>query len=533
MSSTPPSAPLTGFEVFKQAYFNRPAIAMLLLGFSAGVPILLIFSSLGLWLREAGIDRATVTMFSWAALGYSFKFIWSPLVDVLPLPVLDKLGHRRSWLLLSQIFIITAIIIMAMTDPTGATLKIMAMGAVLLGFSAATQDIVIDAYRIESAPSEMQTALSASYVGGYRVGMIVSGAGALYLADFFGSTESVYNYVAWQKTYLIMACVMGVGVLTTLFVLREPVKQSPKQSQSTADYARLVAVFALSVLSFVMIYRMMGGVLPDSKDALLGFLLGAVRFLLSGVAMFLVGYLLVQIGVVKKDVAVKTWIAPITDFFYRYGNQALMLLLLIGLYRISDIVAGNISNLFYQDLGFSKTQIANAVKVVGVIASIGGGFVGGWIAQKIGVMRAMMVGALLACITNLMFIGLFYTPSGVVLVNEQLSLANHVWTLHMELRNVAMYSAVIVDNLAAGLASAVFIAFLSALTSIRFTAVQYALFSSLMTLSPKILGGYSGAIVDATSYPVFFMITFIIGIPVLYLVYWVHKKIPLNGDVAQ
>lgn len=505
MQPNPPT--LTGFEAFKKAYFNRPAIAMLLLGFSAGVPILLIFSSLGLWLREAGIDRTTVTMFSWAALGYSFKFIWSPLVDALPLPVIGRLGHRRSWLLLSQAFIIIAIIIMAMTDPTGATLTVMAMGAVLLGFSAATQDIVIDAYRIESAPSEMQTALSASYVGGYRVGMIVSGAGALYLAEFFGSTEKAYSYLAWQKTYLIMACVMGVGVLTTLFVLREPVKKTKENAQSTADYARLVAVFLLSVVAFIGVYRVMGSVLPDSKDALVGFMLGAVQFLASGVAMFFVGYLLVQIGLVKKDVAVKTWITPITDFFERYGSQALMLLLLIGLYRISDIVAGNISNLFYQDLGFSKTQIANAVKVVGVVASIGGGFVGGWIAQKTGVMRAMMIGAFLACITNLMFIGLFYMPTTPL-----------------------MYMAVIIDNTAAGLASAVFIAFLSALTSIRFTAVQYALFSSLMTLSPKILGGYSGAIVDATNYPTFFMITFAIGIPVLYLVYWVHKNIALNNS---
>lgn len=204
--------------------------------------------------------------------------------------------------------------------------------------------------------------------------------------------------------------------------------------------------------------------------------------------------------------AVASWVAPITNFFERYGKQALWLLGLIGLYRISDIVAGNISNLFYQDMGFTKEQIANAVKVVGVVASIGGGFIGGWFAQKTSIMKAMFVGALLACLTNLLFIGLFYMPTVPV-----------------------MYVAVIVDNLAAGLASAVFIAFLSALTSIRFTAVQYALFSSLMTLSPKILGGYSGSIVEATSYPTFFAITCVIGLPVLALVYLVGKKIPLQA----
>lgn len=498
---------VNSWQAFKLAYLNPQALSMLFLGFAAGVPILLIFSSLGLWLREAGIDRATVTMFSWAALGYSFKFIWSPLVDVLPLPLLGRwLGHRRAWLLLTQLMIIASILMMANTDPASHALVVMAMGAVLLGFSSATQDIVIDAYRIESASSEQQTALSACYVGGYRIGMIASGAGALYLADFFGSTEEAYSYVAWQKTYWIMAAVMLIGVITTL-VIREPKFRVNKASLPALDYVRLVLVFALSVITFILAYRMIGGILPETKSVGLGFLLGCVQFLGSGITMAAVGWLFVNMGVVSKQVANNTWITPITDFFERYGKKAILVLALIGLYRISDIVAGNISNLFYQDLGFSKTQIADAVKVVGVIASIGGAFVGGWIAQKTGVIKAMMIGALLACITNLLFILLFYST-----------------TMPM------MYLAVILDNLAAGLASAVFIAFLSALTSIRFTAVQFALFSSLMTLSPKILGGYSGAIVEATSYPTFFMITFFMGVPVLYLVYLVGKHIDLGSD---
>lgn len=497
---------VTGWQAFKLAYLNRQALAMLFLGFSAGIPILLIFSSLGLWLREAGIDRATVTMFSWAALGYSFKFIWSPLVDTLPLPILNKLlGHRRSWLLFTQMMIIVAICIMANTNPVGNALTIMAMGAVLLGFSSATQDVVIDAYRIECAPSEQQTALSACYVGGYRVGMIVSGAGALYLADFFGSTEAAYSYAAWQKTYLVMAATMLIGVMTTL-VIREPQFRINKATLPMMDYVCLVVVFVLSVIAFIGAYRLLGGMLPETKNVGLAFLLGCMQFIGSGVVMVAVGMLLVQVGVVAKQVAKETWITPITDFFKRYGQKALLVLALIGLYRISDIVAGNISNLFYQDLGFTKTQIADAVKVVGVIASIGGAFVGGWVAQKIGVIKAMMVGAVLACITNLLFILLFYVTNSPM-----------------------MYLAVILDNLAAGLATGIFIAFLSALTSIRFTAVQYALFSSLMTLSPKILGGYSGAIVEATSYPTFFMITFLMGIPVLLLVYLVGKYIDL-GD---
>ena len=454
----------SSLTAFKEAYFNPQALAMLFLGFAAGVPILLIFSSLGLWLREAGIDRSTVTMFSWAALGYSFKFIWSPLVDVLPVPVLNKwLGQRRAWLLLTQMGIIGAIVLMASVDPAQSRLSIMALGAVLLGFSAATQDIVIDAYRIESAPSQMQTALSATYVGGYRIGMIVSGAGALYLADFFGSNEAAYSYAAWQKTYLIMAAVMLIAVTTTLFI-REPKYAVKKEHMnSTSDNLRLLVVFAVSVIGFIFAYVQVGGVLPETDSVGLGFLYGVVRFISSGIVMGIIGYALVQIGLVAKSVAARAWVMPIRDFFERYGKKALLVLALIGLYLIPAI------------------------------------------AQKTGVMRAMMIGALLACATNLLFILLFYTPTSFM-----------------------MYMAVITDNLAAGLASAVFIAFLSALTSIRFTAVQYALFSSLMTLSPKILGGYSGAIVDATNYPVFFAITFVIGIPILLLVYLVNKHITIE-----
>ncbi|MFC0820852.1 AmpG family muropeptide MFS transporter [Moraxella marmotae] len=499
---------LSSWQAFRQAYFNKQALSLLFLGFAAGVPLLLVFSSLGLWLREAGIDRATVTMLGWAALGYSFKFIWAPLVDTLPVPILTRLlGRRRGWLLLTQMAIIAALVLMAMTNPHNDEhmLQVMALGAVLLGFSSASQDIVIDAYRIEIAPADMQPALSATYVMGYRIGMIVSGAGALYLADFFGSTMEAYNYAAWQKTYLIMAAVMLVGVATTL-VIREPKVALKPVTQENRDYLRLVAAFFVSIIAFIAAFRTIGGVLPQTESVLAGFLFGCLQFI-GGIAAFAaLGFSLVKVGVVPKAIAMRTWVEPVADFFYRYGKKAILLLALIGLYRISDVIAGNISNIFYQDLGFSKTQIANAVKLVGVIASIGGGFLGGWLAQKINIIKAMNVGAILACATNLLFILLSNYPTVSV-----------------------MYFAVITDNLAAGLASAVFLAFLSALTSIRFTAVQYALFSSLMTLIPKVLGGYSGSIVEATNYGTFFMITFLMGIPVLLLIYLVNRHIDIGN----
>ncbi len=510
VKSVPPNPPIAKKSLSEslKAYLDRRAIIMLFLGFVAGIPILLIFSSLSLWLREAGIDRTVVTMFSWAALGYAFKFIWAPLIDAVPLPILTKLlGRRRSWILVAQIMIIAAICIMASVNPANeGSLVLMAVGAVLLGFSSATQDIVIDAYRIELAPPSLQAVLSAMYVTGYRLGMIVAGAGALYLADYFGSTEAFYSYEAWRNTYWIMAGVMSVGIITTL-VIHEPVTQQVLVERKTSEYTRLVLVFAISVIGFVLVFANAKLVLPETEEVLLGFLIEVVRMVTSLAAAIAIGYGLVKANLVAPEFARITWVEPIADFFRRYGKKALLLLALIGLYRISDIVAGVISNVFYQDMDFTKVDIANAVKLVGVVMAIAGGFLGGVLAQKMRIMRAMMIGAILACVTNLLFILLTYHPGSLPY----------------------MYLAVILDNLAAGLASAVFIAFLSALTSIKFTAVQYSIFSSLMTLLPKVIGGYSGAIVDNTSYPFFFMFTFAIGIPILVLIYLVDKHIVIGG----
>lgn len=599
VKSVPPNQPSAkkSWGEAAKAYLDSRVIVMLFLGVSAGIPILLIFSSLSLWLREAGIDRSVVTMFSWAALGYSFKFIWAPLIDALPVPFLTKwLGRRRSWMVVSQLLIVLAIFLMATVNPVSEDVLIyMAGAAVLLGFSSATQDIVIDAYRIELAPPSMQSILSSIYVSGYRIGMIVAGAGALYLADYFGSTEAFYSYEAWRNTYYIMAGVMTLGILTTFasyeptaeilqsnkqhrnlkvfliysalllipgllfgvvyllnmlinlaldtpvalipqvalpsikfyflalvacapllllyFIINQPkiINKAPLVAETREDYVRLVLLFVFAVVAFIAAYVLIGQLLPAFDGVFVSFVSETLHLLMSLAVALVAGFALVQAGLVNKQIAMATWIEPIVDFFRRYGMKALLLLALIGLYRISDIVAGVISNVFYQDMGFSKTDIANAVKLVGVIMAIAGGFLGGLLAQRFRIMHAMMIGAILACATNLLFVVLTYNPGSLPI----------------------MYMAVIFDNLAAGLASAVFIAFLSALTSIRFTAVQYAIFSSLMTLIPKVMGGYSGSIVDSMGYPFFFIFTFAIGIPILALIYFVDKHIVIgdNDDI--
>lgn len=489
------------------AYTDRRAIVLFLLGFSAGIPILLIFSSLSLWLREAGVSRSTVTMFSWAALGYSFKFVWAPLIDSLPVPFLTKmLGKRRAWLLLSQIGVVAAIVTMSMVDPVlPASLKLMAAAAVLLGFSSATQDIVIDAYRIEIAPddSALQSVSAAMYVAGYRLAMIVSGAGTLYLAALWGSSKASYLYSAWQQAYLVMAMVMAVGIATTLWIREPALSQQDTVKRDVSDNLKLLFLFIVAASAFVATFILLGKYLPSMDGALPKFLRECMRMLGSILVAIVAGFILVSLRIVPQKLAADTSIAPISDFFQRYGSSALLVLALVGLYRISDIVVGVISNVFYQDVGFTKAEIAGAVKTFGVIMTIVGGFVGGVLAQRIHLMTMMMIGAILASATNLLFILLTYTGTNLGV----------------------LYFAVGFDNLAAGLASTVFIAFLSALTNIRFTTVQYAIFSSLMTLLPKVLGGYSGMIVETVGYTNFFVFTAVLGIPVLILIGLAAKRL--------
>ena len=497
--------------------FKHPrVITMLFFGISAGLPLLLIFSSLSLWLREAGIDRAAVTYFSWAALGYSFKFVWAPLVDSLPIPILTRvLGRRRAWMLLSQVMIILAIVAMAFVDPATQTLVVIAWAAVLLGFSSATQDIVIDAYRIESADTQLQALMSSSYIAGYRVGMLIAGAGSLVLASYFGSNMDEYNYLAWQTTYLIMAAMMSIGVITTL-VVSEPQSNNHTQAQDKHHQLGFFLLFIFAVSGFVASFYVTASDAVSAKAALSmlianSYLAAAVvelaRLALALIVAGFIAKVVIASGLVQQKTVLATYVKPVNDFFQRYGwSLAWLLLALIGLYRISDIVMGVIANVFYLDLGFTKPEIASVVKTFGLIMTIIGGFLGGLLSVRFGVLKILFLGALLSAITNLLFMLLAQ-------VGHDMSL---------------LYVVISADNLSAGLASAAFIAFLSSLTNISFTAVQYAIFSSLMTLLPKILGGYSGTIVETIGYQYFFLSTALMGIPVLVLIVWANKRFDIH-----
>lgn len=507
-----PLATTSWLDIVK-TYLHPRVITMLFFGFSAGIPILLIFSTLSLWLREAGVDRSAVTFFSWAALGYSFKFVWAPIIDKMPLPFFTKkLGQRRSWMLLSQITIIIAIIAMGFIDPASQTnpnaLVFMAIAAILLGFSSATQDIVIDAYRIESAAVSLQALMSSTYIAGYRIGMITAGAGGLFLAAEFGSSMASYSYAAWRLTYVLIALTMLVGLVTTL-IISEPARDNHKSlyMSSLSDYLRFVLLFIVMVSAFIMVFFFSSDAATAIKHEMstnwemnkkmAAFLIESARLFSALAFAWLVARLCVSLHLVNTNMLRETYIAPVNDFFQRYGwNTAILLLLLVGFYRVSDIVLGVISNVFYQDIGFNKKEIAGLTKTFGLIMTIVGGFLGGALTLRYGVMRILLLGAILSSVTNLLFIVLAHVGNDIGMLTI----------------------IIIMDNISAGLASAAFIAFLSSLTNVSFTAIQYAIFSSLMTLFPKLFGGYSGTIVNSWGYDYFFLMTTIIGLPILVLI---------------
>ena len=499
------------------AILDRRVLIMLFLGFSAGLPILLIFSSLSVWLREAGVSRSTVTYFSWAALGYSFKFVWAPLVDQLKLPLLGRLmGRRRSWLLLAQCLVMLAIWLMSSIDPASGeqALTLLAMAAVLLGFSSATQDIVIDAFRIESAEPRMQALLASTYITGYRLAMILAGAGALFLAEYFGSIQEDYKYEAWSHTYKLMSMSMIIGVVTTLLI-SEP--ERSRQLKSTASKnLRLVILFIVCVLAFIGCYIVTSSPFEEIKRVLTESLANKqlagvlVEMARLGLAVFVawgVAWGLTALNLVDRETVRVSYQEPIQDFFQRYGVATAWLLLgLIGLYRMSDIVLGAISNVFYYDMLFTKSQVGLISKTFGLVMIILGGVLGGVLAFRYGVMRILLLGAILSSGTNLLFLLLAQIGNSVPM----------------------LVTVILADNLAAGIAGTAFVAFLSALTNINFTAMQYAIFSSLMTLLPKMLGGYSGSMVDSIGYPQFFIFTALLGLPVIVLILLASRH--LNTD---
>lgn len=422
------------------AIYTRPrVIAMVFLGFSAGLPFLLVFSTLTYWLSDMGVDKSTIGFFTWIGITYSIKVFWAPVIDRLPVALLSRvLGQRRAWMLLAQCTIAAGLAGMAMTDPQ-SQLTQLALLALLVAFGSSTQDISIDAWRIEAVDNELQGAMAATYVLGYRVALLVAGAGALYLAEFH----------SWPFAYLAMAALMGTGIVTTL-VIREP--QHVRDARTAALEQQLEQAIGIHE--------------RDSRWQRLA-------------AWF-------------SDAVV----SPFVEFFRRNGALAMLVLLLVGAYKLSDITMGAMAGPFYLDLGFSKTEIANVTKIFGFFMTIAGASLGGILVVRYGILRPLLAGAILVAATNLLF----------------------VWLANSEPDLTALAVVISADNLSGGLATSAFIAWLSSLVNRTYTATQYALFSSLMTLPAKFVGGFSGVVVDAAGYATFFLYAGLLGIPAILLV---------------
>ena len=437
MPSEPASARWRGsFGIYAQPR----VLGMLLLGFSAGLPFLLVFSTLSAWLAQSGISRTTIGYFSWVGLTYSLKFFWSPVVDRLPLPGLTRwLGRRRSWMLLAQCGIAAGLTGMALNDPAQHLMPTVAF-ALLVAFSSATQDISLDAYRIEAAPLALQGGMAAAYQMGYRIALIVAGAGALTIA----------SHVSWQASYLSMAACMLVGIATVL-VVREPPSLI---SRETLMQEQRVVVFLERSAHW-----------PRFLQQAIAWLIGAI-------------------------------VCPFVDFFSRNGlRSALFILLFISLYRMHEYAMGVMANPFYLDMGYSLDQIAAMSKVFGVILTMVGVVIAGIMVSSLGIPRTLLIGVVTICAGNLFFSWLAGQPPTLL----------------------ALGTAISVDNIGIGIAGTAFVAYLSSLTNSAYTATQYALFGSLFPLPGKIIAGFSGAVVDALGYPLFFVYTASLTLPAMVL----------------
>jgi PAT family beta-lactamase induction signal transducer AmpG len=461
------------------------------LGFSAGLPIMLVFSTLSVWLVKAGVERSTVTLFSWAGFAYSFKFLWSPIVDKFQIPLLHKIGHRKSWLLITQILIFFSIILTSYSDPQN-NLKFMAFAIVLIAFFSATQDIVIDAFRIESAPEKKQGPLASMYLAGYRIAMIVSGAGSLWLASIM--SDENYQTEVWKNVYQIIGFFMIIGFISTA-LCKEPTNNKVKK----INYKNQLK-FTFSTILSILIFFVFFLNIPEVK--VLNHFYNFLKIVFSfGVALISL-LILEKINFLPKKQSREIFINPIIDFFKRYKKIALMILLLIGLYRIADVVMGVMANIFYLEKGYEIKDIATFSKFFGLIATILGGILGGTFAMKFGTYKSLLIGAITAALTNVLF-------AFLAIIEKNL---------------FYLATIIIADNLASGFAGAAFVVYLSSLTSIKFTATQYALFTSLMLFIPKLIAGYAGGIVDVIDYPSFFIFTAVLGFPVIFLIIFLNKR---------
>lgn len=491
---TATAAPKPTFLQSLAVFLERRSLVMLVLGFASGLPNLLIFDTLSAWLRTAGLSLSVIAVFSLATLAYSAKFLWAPLVDRTEIPILTRLvGHRRSWMLVSQAAVLIALLLISTGNPV-TNLGLMAVWAVLAGFAGATQDIVIDAWRIEAADISRQGAMATSYQWGYRGAIITAGALPLFLSTRIGG---------WNQAFGVTSILMLLGMAGVLLADREkahtlrPIHVDEVPGRPIGDPIEVVLRLLIFVIAGVLIGSALAGKadlisgllravgMPGPADAFKAVWEARATGIFYQIAGLLIGFGIIYLGAIPIPgyptrpgvYASRALGEPLVDFFHRYGRSpATLILALICLYRISEFVL-NVMNPFYLDLGFTADQVAEARKVFGVVMSLLGVFLGGLSVRQLGLMRTMMIGAFAGPLSHVGFIWL--ATQGPV--------------FHALLIGIGM------DNIAAGYSGTCLIAYMSSLTAEGFTATQYALFSSLYALPGKLLASQSGRIIETSA----------------------------------
>ncbi|MCK1719041.1 MFS transporter [Bradyrhizobium sp. 141] len=433
-AATPASAP--SWRESLAVYLQPRVLIVLFLGFSSGLPLALSGSTLLVWMAEAGVDLGTIGLFALVGTPYTLKFLWAPLVDALHVPLFTRaLGRRRGWLVFSQLLLIGAILLLALTDPARSPLFV-ALGALLVATMSSTQDIVVDAFRVESLPESEQAAGMAAYVAAYRIGMLISTAGALFIVTGFEAI--VPRGAAWMWGYVVMAALVLIGTMTALAATEPP--QSLRAEAAT-----------------------------QADDAV-------TRVLHAAFGAF-------------------------SEFLQR--KEAWAALAFVVLFKFTDAFSGNMTVPFVIDIGFTRNDYAIIVKGVGVIATLAGGFVGGYVARRYPLAVSLWIGGIVQAMSNLSFSWL-----ALVGVNE--------WALTL---------AITSDNFCNAIGTVIFVAYLSALCQNPLhTATQYALLTALAAVGRTYLSSGAGYLAKATGWPMFFAISVLVAIPSLMLLAWLQKR---------
>jgi PAT family beta-lactamase induction signal transducer AmpG len=419
-------------------YLRRRVLIVLFLGFSSGLPLALSGSTLLRWMAEAGVDLRTIGLFALVGTPYTVKFLWAPLVDALDLPLLSRwLGRRRAWLVLTQLVLIAAIIFLGVSDPASDP-WLVALGALMVATASATQDIVVDAFRVESLDESEQAAGMASYVAGYRIGMLASMAAALFLVSEFERRLELSERAAWTAGYMVMAVLVVVGIITSL-VATEP----PKSAQVEATHANQNAVARV----------------------------------------------------------VETAIGAFADF--RRYDQVIVILAFVVLFKFTDALAGVMTAPFVYELGFSRDVYAAIIKGVGLVATLAGGFAGGFVARAYPLATSLWIGGILQAVANLSF-------SWQAVVGQDV-----IW----------LTFAIVTENFTSAIGTVIFVAYLSALCQNPLhTATQYALLTALSAVGRTYLSSGAGFVAAGVGWVWFFAICAAAAIPGLLLLAWLQRR---------